>query len=1397
MWHPPEYPAGGRRGRSARPLRREGPWLLAAGLAACLGILHAAPPPRNARPAAGQINFLHLTINEGLSQNVVNAILQDRRGFMWFGTEDGLNRYDGYTCRVFTKVPDDPHCLCDDNVRALCQDRAGRIWAGTANGLSIYDPVTEQFRTVPCSPDGANGPARPRITTICEDGGGAVWVGADTDLSRWDPAGGRWSHFQLEAGAGGSSRRPVINALLTDVSGTLWAGTQDGLYRREPKTGGFRRIPIPSAAEGPQLETISCLYRDPRGSIWIAARMRGLYRCSPDGERLVPVVLESGWGEIQFVKAMAMDHYGRLWAGSHGSGVLVIEPDSGRIRSLRHLAADPASLSYDLVNQIFCSPGDIMWVATYGKGIDYWSPYLQKFECYQKNPLDPDSLDVVSVRALFEDAGGRLWVGGYNGLDRMDRATGKFEHLRDRLPEGGIVRSICGDPLEPARRLWLGMEECDTELYAVDRQTGAVEASYSFQRLLGSPGRTVFDLFPEASGDLWIGTENGLFRLQVRSRTLTQFRSDPADPGSLSHPRVNVVFRDSGGVLWAGTHDGLDRLNPATGTFARFRSDPADPSSLSHGTVACLAETQPGVLWVGTYGGLNRFETATGKSTRLGQREGLPNDVIYGILPDDRGYLWISTNKGLSRYDPASGAFRNFDPADGLQSYEFNGDSYFRSASGELFFGGINGFNIFRPETIVDNPHPPPVMITELLIDNRPVPIGPRPDGSTILTRSPIDIRDITLSPRDRMLTLGFVALNYLFPGKNQFAYMLEGWDRGWQRVGNRRYVSWANLPAGDYRFRVKASNNDGVWSEEGASLVLHVLPPFYVTWWFRLLMVVLLAAAVTTVHFARTISIRNRNRRLEAINAALREQIAERERAEEGLRLSEEKYRTLAENLTVGIFRASPCPDARFLEVNPALVQMLGRESRPALLGKPLGGIFADPAAWADLCRQLAQWRIGRLEEAGMVRADGSKIWCSMAAAAKENPDGTILHVDGILEDITARKGLEAQVRQSQKLEAIGQLAGGIAHDFNNILTVINGRAEMGLIQCSGEDPLYQNLYEILQSGRHAGDLVRQLLAFGRRQAITRIPLDLNSTIRNLERMLRRLIGEDITLSTALAPGLPAISADPGQLEQVLMNLTVNARDALRERNSGPGEPRITVETGLTVLDETSPATRLGNRSGPHAVLSVSDTGVGMTEEVRNHIFEPFFTTKPPGQGTGLGLATVFGIVQQNEGSIAVYSEPGVGTTIRIYWPVSALPLEETLGETEAVPGIQGQETILVVEDDERMRKLTVEALRGFGYSVLHAPDGAEALRRVAEAGVAIDLLLTDVIMPRLSGPKLAEAMRDLRPGLRVLFTSGYADRHLMEDGMIRPAENFLAKPFTLQALGRKVREVLDRPTG
>jgi CheY-like chemotaxis protein len=359
----------------------------------------------------------------------------------------------------------------------------------------------------------------------------------------------------------------------------------------------------------------------------------------------------------------------------------------------------------------------------------------------------------------------------------------------------------------------------------------------------------------------------------------------------------------------------------------------------------------------------------------------------------------------------------------------------------------------------------------------------------------------------------------------------------------------------------------------------------------------------------------------------------------------------------------------------------------------------------------------------------------------------------------------------------------------------VINGRAEMGLLQSSNQDPLYQNLYEILQSGRHASDLVRQLLAFGRRQAITRVPMDLNSTIRNLERMLRRLIGEDIFLATRLAPDLPAISADPSQLEQILLNLTVNARDALRERNSGPGGPRITIETGLAELDETSAATRLGNRTGPHAVLAVSDTGVGMSEETRNHIFEPFFTTKPPGQGTGLGLATVFGIVQQNEGSISVYSEPGVGTTIRIYWPVSALPVTEPLPEAKSESGVQGQETLLVVEDDARTRKLAVEALRGFGYRVLHAADGIEALQRVSEAGVAIDLLLTDVIMPRQSGVELAAVMRRSRPGLRVLFTSGYTDRHLVGSEGIQPTDHFLAKPFTIQALARKVREVLDRP--
>lgn len=387
-------------------------------------------------------------------------------------------------------------------------------------------------------------------------------------------------------------------------------------------------------------------------------------------------------------------------------------------------------------------------------------------------------------------------------------------------------------------------------------------------------------------------------------------------------------------------------------------------------------------------------------------------------------------------------------------------------------------------------------------------------------------------------------------------------------------------------------------------------------------------------------------------------------------------------------------------------------------------------------------------------------------------------------------KRALEEQFRHSQKMEAIGRLAGGIAHDFNNLLTIIKGYCQISLPSFKAGDPVKENIEEVIKAADRAADLTRQLLAFSRKQVMEMHVLDLNHIIRNLEKMIRRMIGEDIDLKILLADNLGKVKADPGQIEQVLMNLVINAKDAM------PGGGKLTIETSNVRLDEDYTRHHVAVTPGDYVMISVSDTGIGMTPEVRERVFEPFFTTKEKGKGTGLGLSTVYGIVKQSNGNIWIYSEPGKGTTFKIYLPRVDEPAEELRVKIETPELPRGNETILIVEDDEKVRKLAVKILENQGYEVLEAGSGEEALRIFRERKKLIHLILTDIVMPGMDGRQLVEKLKGIHQDFKVLYMSGYTDNTIAHHGVLEKGLNFIAKPLSVEGLARKVREVLDKET-
>jgi PAS domain S-box-containing protein len=505
---------------------------------------------------------------------------------------------------------------------------------------------------------------------------------------------------------------------------------------------------------------------------------------------------------------------------------------------------------------------------------------------------------------------------------------------------------------------------------------------------------------------------------------------------------------------------------------------------------------------------------------------------------------------------------------------------------------------------------------------------------------------------------------------------------------------------------------------------------------------------------------------------------------AEQALRDSEARYRSMVEGAPYGIYRSTP--DGRLLDVNPAMVEMLGYGSAAELLQVNLAtDVYRDPDRRSRLVEQYGDQPIFQGVEVQWKRKDGTPITVVVSGRPVRDAGGRIVCFEGIAENVTERRVLEEQLRQSQKIEAVGRLAGGIAHDFNNLLMLIKGYCEL-LLDHIGRDPnLRRYGEEIERAANRATSLTQQLLAFSRKQVLEPKVLDLNHVVADMEKMLQRLLGEDIELAIHLARDLGHTKADPNQLEQVILNLAVNARDAM------PRGGKLSLETDNVDLDALYARSHAGARPGSYVMLAVSDTGEGMTPDIKARIFEPFFTTKEKGKGTGLGLSTVYGIVKQSEGYIWVYSEPGRGTTFKVYLPRVDAPAELPERARDRAR-LRGTETILLVEDEEGVRKVAREFLEEAGYTVLEARHGDDALQIAALHTGALHLLITDVVMPRMSGRELAERLMKMKPNLRVLYISGYTDDAIVHHGVLESGVAFLQKPFNRDALFRKVRDVL-----
>lgn len=814
------------------------------------------------------IKFEHITQKDGLSQSSVRSIIQDNKGFMWFATSDGLNRYDGYGMNVFKNVKNKSNSLSNNNIHILYKDKEGLIWIGTEEGgLNSYDPKKGIFIKYHHNPADTSGLSNNRIFAIYEAPSetGIIWIATNWGLDRLNKKTGTITHYRNNPKNPFSISNNYIRTILEDRAGNLWVGTWNGLNLFDRKKKTFIRFMMDAKNPYSISDTnINRIYQDKSNCIWIATNF--------------------GLNKLEIRKT----------AKQKTNNSVLISPDDVKFIRYQNNPINPNSISNNIVIDILEDRQGIIWIGT-AEGLNQFYKKSNKFIQLKNNPDDAFSLSHNHIFCLYESRDGVIWIGtGTGGINKISSTKKKFFHFTHNPKSinsliNKSVFSFCESHSQKGV-YWIGTTEGalhKLEIKNSDSLSAEIESNnYKITRFRLYPGNSTLlnyihirAMFMDNENKIWLGTTDGLKYFNTKTNIFFHYIHNPADPSSIKFfksinaiyqdpdddktlwlgfdisglakfnkkngkftyysqfsdekrvlglNRINCLYIDKNRFVWVGTNDGLSRFDPQKKQFVNFINKPEDKESISDNMIKTIYEDKSGRLWIGTANGLNLYDKQKNKFRWYDENSGLPNNFIYGILEDERGNLWITTNNGLSRFNPGSGTFKNYDKNDGLQDNEFNSGAYFKSKTGSMLIGGINGFNIFHPESIQSYPISPTIAVTKFQLLNETVKENEYP----YLKNSIEETKEINLTYKDYLISFEFSVLDFAHPLKNQYAFMLEGLENKWQYIGSRRFVTFTTLPPGEYKLRIKGANNDGIWNETGSSIKITVSAPPWKTWW-------------------------------------------------------------------------------------------------------------------------------------------------------------------------------------------------------------------------------------------------------------------------------------------------------------------------------------------------------------------------------------------------------------------------------------------------------------------------------------------------------------------------------------------------------------------------------------
>lgn len=800
------------------------------------------------------IHFQHIGSREGLSELNINCIMQDSRGFIWVGTRDGLNRYDGNKFKVFKNIVNDTNSISNSFVQDVLEDKNGNLWISTSGGgLNMYDRKLDRFIHYRHNRNNTNSIASDILVKIALDKSGNLWISNQKEgLDQFNITKKKFTHYRYNAADATSLSDNNVRTVYVDSQNKVWVGTTyGGLNLYKPQSGDFTRFDHDeSISSSLSANKVNAILEDSDHRLWVGVSDGGLNLFNPAKQTFTHYKNDphdNNSLSYNRVQCMVEDSNHNLWIGTENGGLSIFNYAEGKFNNHFEDDVDNSSIANNSVDVILKDKSGNIWIAAFASGLNFYKKTSENFIHY-KHGAQSSSLSNNFVLSIYEDKNNNIWQGtDGGGLNLFNPEKGEFKVYKNNKNDNA---SICGNYVlaiqeDAKNNLWIGTwGDGVSMMNPQTRRFRTFKHNPDDSTSIG--GNNIYAITKTLDGKLWFGTlGTGLDLFDPKTNRFIHYRHDPSNPKSISSDNINSLLGDSKGNLWVGTNDGgVNLYDAATDSFKPVQYEKLN-SAVGNNTALDLFEDHLGNIWICTYGGIYRLNPASGKVTNFKAKDGLPNDYAYAVEEDNSGNLWISTNKGISKYNPKTNQFRNFTIEDGLQADEFKPHSAVKSHDGTMYFGGVNGFNMFNPENIRENIYNPPLVLTDFQIYNKSIRVAQNSDDPSPLKEDISETKSITLTHDQSVISFEYVSMDFALSNKGTYAYLLEGFDKAWNYVGNKNTATYTNLPAGNYVFRVKSRSADGKWSIRQVSLNVTVLPPFWLTWWFISLLIVLIVTAI------------------------------------------------------------------------------------------------------------------------------------------------------------------------------------------------------------------------------------------------------------------------------------------------------------------------------------------------------------------------------------------------------------------------------------------------------------------------------------------------------------------------------------------------------------------------